>query len=151
MISTQLLRTKFILFVYIDYEYTGVSFTAKGNDIVTTYTLEYSTDGTDGSWVKAEETLSSNLTFTPSKAGFYRVTAKVIDCEGNVATASTANIEVADKFVTVEFKTSFSDWLSVNTVPFIFLCISAASLIGLILVIVIKPNDKVVVNAEESD
>ena len=136
---------------YIDYEYTGVSFTAKGNDIVTTYTLEYSTDGTDGSWVKAEETLSSNLTFTPSKAGFYRVTAKVIDCEGNVATASTANIDVKKGIKTVEFKTSFSDWLSVNTVPFIFLCISAASLIGLILVIVIKPKDKEVVKAEESD
>ena len=135
---------------YIDYEYSGVSFTAKGNDIITTYTLEYSSNGTDG-WAEAEETLSANLAFTPSKKGFYRVTAKVIDCEGNVATASTANIEVADKFVTVEFKTSFSDWLSVNTVPFIFLCISAASLIGLILVIVIKPKDKEVVKAEESD
>lgn len=135
---------------YIGYEYTGVKFTVKGNDITTTYVLEYSEDG--NTWAKAEEELSSSLAFTPTKKGYYKVTATVIDCEGNSNFAHTEKIEVNDKFVTVEFKTSFADWLSVNTVPFIFLCISAVALIGLIVVIAIPVKDKKEdVKAEEID
>ena len=69
--------------------------------------------------------------------------ATVLDCEGKSDEAETAIIKVADKYVTVEFETSFSDWLSVNTVPFIFLCISALCLIGIILILFIKPKEKV--------
>ena len=127
---------------YVDYEYDDISFTAKGNDITTTYVLKYSSD--DGkTWVDAEEELSSSLSFTPKKLGLYKVVATVLDCEGKSDEAETAIIKVADKYVTVEFETSFSDWLSVNTVPFIFLCISALCLIGIILILFIKPKEKV--------
>lgn len=127
---------------YVDYEYDDISFTAKGNDITTTYVLKYSSD--DGAtWVDAEEELSSSLSFTPKKLGLYKVVATVLDCEGKSDEAETAIIKVADKYVTVEFETSFSDWLSVNTVPFIFLCISALCLIGIILILFIKPKEKV--------
>lgn len=126
---------------YIDYVYNDVSFTTKGSDYTVTYVLEYSSDN-GSTWNKAEEELSSSLSFTPTKKGLYRVVATVIDCEGSSAEARTQNIEVADKYVTVQFKASFSDWLSVNTVPFVFLCISAACLIGIILIIFIKPKDE---------
>lgn len=135
---------------YIDYKYSDISFTAKGNDVTTQYTLMYSVDG-ETNWAEAEEELGSDLSFTPEKKGYYRVDAKVVDCEGNSSEASTAKITVKDKYVTVKYKTSFTDWLSVNTVPFIFLCISAACLVGIILIIFIKPGEKKTVKVDEED
>ena len=144
---------------YIDYEYKNVSFDIKGSDLTVEYVLEYCENEKDinveSAWqVYNEVELSSSLTFTPNKKGYYRVKAIVYSNDSTPKTATTKAIKVSEKFTTVEFKASFEDWLSVNTAPFIFLCISAAALIGLIIVLFIPVKDKKeekVVKAEESD
>ncbi len=134
---------------YLGSKYTVSSVSVYGNDVQTTYTLEYAKDG-NAEFATAEEELDTgSLTFTPSKKGLYRVKVSVYDAGGNSKTAYTRNIEVKENFISVKYVTSFKDWLSVNTLPFILLCISGACLIAIVLLLVIKPKDKAVVLEEE--
>lgn len=136
---------------YIDLKYTVSSLSVSGG--TPEYFLEYSSNGTD--WADATEKLNTSSTpyFTPSRKGYYRVKVVATDSYGNTAEAVTSNIEVKDKYVSIKYKTSFSDWLEVNTVPFIFFCISGVLAIAIICIIFIKPKDNSsgVVKAEEED
>lgn len=126
---------------YTGLEYSSISPTILGNDLTITYTLLYSAD--DGkTWSEAEEEYdSTNNKFVPEKLGLYKVTVKAVDGEGNTAENTSGIIKVAKKYENVAYKTSFKDWIKVNYLPFIFLCISGLCLIGIILLIFIKPKE----------
>ena len=126
---------------YIGLQYTSISATVSGNDLTTTYTLMYKSSLNDN-WAEATESFdSSSKKFVPEKVGYYMVVVKAIDGEGKTATAESAIVTVLEKYENVEYKTSFKDWIKVNYLPFIFLCISGACLIAIILLLVIKPKD----------
>lgn len=131
---------------YVGLEYEVPEIKVSGSEVDVTYKLQYKATESD-TWGDATEELDeSSLTFTPEKEGFYRVVATAIDSEGKDAVLYTDEavgvISVSKKYQPVEYKTSFGDWLSVNYVPFIFLCISAACLIAIILLLTIKPKEE---------
>ena len=131
---------------YVGLEYEVPEIKVSGSEVDVTYKLQYKATESD-TWGDATEELDeSSLTFTPEKEGFYRVVATAIDSEGKDAVLYTDEavgvISVSKKYQPVEYKTSFGDWLSVNYVPFIFLCISAACLIAIILLLIIKPKEE---------
>lgn len=138
---------------YIGGKYTVKSISVYGS-FKTTYTLKYKASESAEA-VKAEEKLdtssSSSLTFTPTKKGIYYIEVTATDSlYASTETARTANITVNKKYTRVTYKTSFSDWLKVNTVPFVLLCISGACLVAIICLLFIKPKDEVK-KAEEQD
>ena len=137
---------------YVDLEYTMGRITVSGNEVVTTYELEYSTENAPSSFkptkecedeaVKAIEYNSSTGKFIPTAKGYYRVKVSVVDADGLADTKYSKIIHVTEKYQPVKYVTSFGDWLKVNYVPFIFLCVSGLCLIGIILLLVIKPKNK---------
>lgn len=133
---------------FIGQEYSVSSITVK-NAETTKYTLVYSATA-DGEYTEASEELVDNSKFTPSKTGYYKIRVYAMSENGGEETKDTAVIEVKKAFETVKYKVGFKDWLSVNKLPFVFLCISAACLVGIVLLLFInpKPKDKKV---EEED
>lgn len=132
---------------YQENGYVGLSYSIKsikvtGNNVQTTYTLKYRADDAS-EWVDAEEEFdSTNKTFIPKKIGRYKVVVTAVDDDGKTATpVETAEIVVLEEMYSPDYVVSFGDWLEVNLVPFIFLCISGLSLIGIILLLVIKPKN----------
>ena len=132
---------------YIGLEYKLDSVKVSGNEVSTTYTLKYRTLTSSASdanaWVDATEEFDEDTkTFTPSKEGYYKLVVTAIDNDGIDKTVETKEVKVSQKYQPVEYQTGFSDWISVNYVPFIFLCISGVCLIAIILLLVIKPKQK---------
>lgn len=125
---------------FIGQEYTVSSITVKNAETVK-YTLVYSATA-DGDYKEASEKLVDNSKFTPEKTGYYKVRIYAMSENGGEETKETAAVEVKKAFETVKYKVGFKDWLSVNKLPFVFLCISAACLVGIILLIVINPKPK---------
>ncbi len=127
---------------YIGLEYELEDVTVSGSDVDVNYKLRYK-ETQNSDWVDAtEEFNSENLSFIPEKAGYYKVIITAIDSDGKDAILETQDIKVTKKYEKVEYKTGFNDWISVNYLPFIFLCISGACLIGIILLLTIKPKEK---------
>ena len=136
---------------YIGLEYEINSVKVSGNEVSTSYALKYKETATSD-WVDAtEEFDESEKTFTPSKQGYYKLIVTAIDNDGKTKTAETKEIKVTQKYETVDYKTGFNDWISVNYVPFIFLCVSGLCLIAIILLLVIKPKDKAKTEKVEED
>ena len=81
---------------------------------------------------------NSTLNFTPIKKGFYYVVVTVADKYGE-ASAVTYAIEVASEFTEVKYDTQF---LKHNWVSIMFLGIALLSLIGIILLIFVKPKEE---------
>ena len=136
---------------YIGLEYSITSVKVSGNEVSTSYALKYKQNENDD-WVDAtEEFDESEKTFTPKKQGYYKLVVTAIDSDGKTKTNETKEIKVLQKYETVEYKTGFSDWISVNYVPFILLCISGACLIAIVLLLVIKPKQKSTTNSVEED
>ena len=134
---------------YVGLEYTIDGITVSGNDVQTTYKLEYKKDSSSD-WEVAEEEFDLDaLAFTPTKIGQYRVYVIATDATGKSIPNDGYIIQVDEKYTTVNYKVSFGDWLEVNTVPFIFLCVSGVCLIAIILLLVINPKEKVASTKEE--
>ena len=140
---------------YIGLKYSVTTIKVSGSEVSTSYTLEYREE--NGTWGDAtEEFDEDDMSFTPEKKGYYRVKVVAIDNEGktnvvNGEATYTKEIKVDVKYETVDYKTGFNDWISVNYVPFIFLCISGLCLIAIILLLVIKPKEKVETIKVEED
>ena len=81
---------------------------------------------------------NSTLNFTTTKKGFYYVVVTVADKYGE-ASAVTYAIEVASEFTEVKYDTQF---LKHNWVSIMFLGIALLSLIGIILLIFVKPKEE---------
>ncbi len=127
---------------YIGATYRVSSITVNGSES-TTYTLYYkeNKDATAVDVTDEEKFDTTNLTFIPTKTGIYYVYVSAVDSVGKTAEATTAEIEVASKYVNVTYKVGFADWLEKNTLPFVLLCISGACLIAIICLLFIKPKD----------
>ena len=141
---------------YIGASYRVSSITVNGSES-TTYTLYYkeSLNATAIDVTEEENFDTTNLTFTPSKAGIYYVEVTAVDSVGTPAHGKTANIKVSSKYSTVTYKVGFADWLEKNTLPFVLLCVSGACLIAIICLLFIKPKDataqKVLKKVDEKD
>ncbi len=116
---------------YIGLTYKVSSITVSGSD-TTTYTLLYKENADDDFETATETFDSSNMSFTPTKKGFYAVKVYAQDSIGANDTDTTADIEVTSKYVSVKYKTGFSEWLEMNTLPFVLLCVSAVCLIAIL-------------------
>ena len=128
---------------YVGLEYVIDDVTVSGNEVDVNYKLMYK-ETAGGNWAEASEEFDeTTLKFTPEKLGYYKVVITAVDGDGNDVSVSTKDIRVEKKYEKVEYKTSFGDWLKVNYVPFIFLCLSGLCLIAIILLLTIKPKQKV--------
>lgn len=133
---------------YVGLEYTVSDVTINGNDVQTSYKLQYSKDG--ATWKDLEEEFDEEeLSFTPTEIGQYKVIITASDATNKTVTDDSYIIKVDEKYTTVNYKVSFGDWLEVNTLPFIFLCISGVCLIAIILLLVINPKEKTTSSKEE--
>ena len=141
---------------YIGLKYKITSVKVSGSEVSTSYTLQYK-ESEASAWGDAtEEFDADDMSFTPEKKGYYRLKIVAIDNEGktnvvNGEATYTKDIKVDVKYETVDYKTGFNDWISVNYVPFIFLCISGLCLIAIILLLVIKPKEKAESTKVEED
>jgi hypothetical protein len=120
---------------YVDTAFTSNSFTIKGISTSTVYALKYY-DGTN--WVDAEEELSS-LTFTPTKTGQYKIICNVTDRYLHSLTAETT-ITVDKKRTIIKGET---DWIKNNVWSIVFLCTGTLSLLGIIILLIIKPKEEI--------
>ena len=135
---------------YVGLKYTVSSIEVYGDVTYEKYELMYKATETDEFQLAEEEFDSKNLSFKPTKMGIYaiKVTAYGLNDDTPVV-QYTPNIMVTEKYEEVNYKVSFSEWLSVNTVPFILLCISGLCLVAIILLLVIKPKEVVSSTIEE--
>ena len=157
---------------YVGTSYTKVSsFTTKGNDVTTEYSLLYNAstaledyDGGPGweiisdkeSFDSVKEKFgftgegqtfedlkwdSSALSFTPIKEGSYVVKCMVSDGEAKTATAATKAINVTSTIEKVTVDTT-SVWFQNNWRSVLFLGIAVLSLAGIIVLLFVKPKDQ---------
>lgn len=154
---------------FVGATYSGVkSFTIKGIDTTTEYTLWYnaksdvvSTPDTEAEgWFKigTEDEFNavtaldglkfsdlawstSSLTFKPVKIGSYAVQCTVHDSEANSATGYTKviNVKSAVRNVTVD---TTSVWFEKNWKSVLFLGIAGLSLIGIVVLLFVKPKEE---------
>ncbi len=125
---------------YINLKYTVKGINVEGSDVKVTYTLQYRENQTDDWQTATEEYDEEKHTFTPTKQGYYRVKVDATDVDGISVGDATASIVVTEKLVKVEYKTSFKNWLSINKVPFIFLCLSVVCLLAIVVLLLITPK-----------
>ncbi len=152
---------------FVGSTYTGVSsFTVKGNDVTTEYSLWYNAnenlsetpDASGEGWVEISdkdvfaETFadlkyedlgwsSSALSFKPLKIGSYVVKCKVADAEAHADEAFTKVINVKTEVKKVSIDTT-SVWFEKNWKSVLFLGIAGLSLIGIIVLLFVKPKEE---------
>ena len=126
---------------YQDTSYTSNSFTVKGINTTTVYSLKFY-DGTN--WVDTEEELTT-VTFIPEKIGKYKIICTVTDNRLKTVSEETT-IEIND---TTTFIKGDTDWLKNNILSIIFLCTGTLSLIGIIVLLLIKPKEETVETVEK--
>lgn len=141
---------------YVGAKYSSVGkISIYGNAEEIKYELQYRQNKNQLNWETLDGEDESfdqvNLTFIPQKLGEYRILVTATTSGYDTVSATTAVIEVNEEYVEYEYKVSFSDWLSVNVLPFVLLCISAVCLIAIILLIVVKPKDNSKIQAKEED
>ena len=132
---------------FVDLEYTLPSIEVFGDVLSEKYELLYRENDTNEFEV-IDELSSSSLKFTPEKTGEYKVRVTVWGVNEREC-AETKIIKVSSAVKSVPYKTSFNDWIEVNLLPFILLCISFVCLVAIILLLVIKPKEAKVDVKEE--
>ena len=140
---------------FIGLTYTIGAFEVKGYLTQETYVLKYTAnydskneENTD--WTIVEDNFDpASMSFVPDKKGYYKVTLEVIDGYDNEVITDSLVIAVLSEPIYPKYKTSFGDWVSVNTMPFICLCVSFVCLAGIVCLIFIKPKKKDIKVKEE--
>ncbi len=132
---------------FVNLEYSLPKIEVFGDVMSEKYELEYRADSSKEFEV-IEELSSTTLKFTPEKIGEYRVKITVFGVN-DIVEDYTEVIKVSKAIETVAYKASFSDWIAVNLLPFILLCISFVCLVAIILLLVIKPKEANVEVKEE--
>ncbi len=132
---------------FVNLEYNLPKIELFGEVMSEKYELEYREDSSKEFEV-IEELSPTSLKFTPEKIGEYQVKITVFGVNDKVV-ERTAIIKVSKAIETVPYKASFSDWLAVNLLPFILLCVSFVCLVAIILLLVIKPKEANVEVKEE--
>lgn len=150
---------------YLNTRYTATAFTVKSSGNTTTYTLYYNASLTaeeDGEgWVKIPKKADTaadydengftyddisdidydgSLTFTPVKLGTYKIEC-VVNSDNSVRYSSAAELVVVDREATVVKVPSH--WLRDNVWSVVFLSIGTLSLVGIIVLLFIKPKEEI--------
>lgn len=153
--------------------YIGVKFTASKFKVVASsynekYVLEYSATKDATNWIEIPKASTitdkeynkdgftyddikaiaydGSMSFTPDRIGFYKITCRVeSDVSGRFDEATTDIIEVNGKPKVVK---PDSKWLQNNVWSVVFLSIGTLCLIGIIVLLCIKPKDE---DAEEAN
>ncbi len=148
---------------YIGVKYSASAFNVTASTYNETYTLEYcaTNSSNDSDWVvipKASTITDKNynkdgftyeqvkdvaydgkLTFVPDRAGFYRITCEVqsdVSDRGESATSNVIQVNSAPKVVKPDSK-----WLQNNVWSVVFLSVGTLCLIGIIILLFIKPKE----------
>ncbi|MBO5889126.1 MAG: hypothetical protein J6Q58_03195 [Clostridia bacterium] len=132
---------------FVDLEYSLPKIELFGDVMSEKYELEYRADSSKEFEV-IEELSSVSLKFTPEKIGEYRVKITAYGVN-DIVEDFTQIIKVTKAVDTAKYKASFGDWIQVNLLPFILLCVSFVCLVAIILLLVIKPKDAEVEVKEE--
>lgn len=142
---------------YKGISYTASSFSISAKDYEVEYALYYSADGESG-WeeITAASELEEgtdeykkysgyaydgSLTFTPVKLGYYKIDATVY--ENGTFRNAESSVKIQATKTPVKVVPNESNWLYNNVWSIVFLSIGTLSLIGLIIVLCIKPKDEV--------
>ncbi len=133
---------------FVGLEYDVPDIEIYGNPTYEDYSLMYRANES-ASWELVEKLTEGALKFTPEKTGEYKIDVTAYGVNEN-ATASSEIIKVSKAVVSSPYKASFADWLEVNLLPFILLCVSFVCLVAIILLLVIKPKE-VKVEVKEED
>lgn len=100
---------------------------------------EYNENGFDYAAIKAIN-YNGSMSFTPDRTGYYKITCTVeSDVSGRFDEATTDIIEVNGKPKTVKPDTK---WLQNNVWSVVFLSVGTLCLIGIIVLLFIKPKDE---------
>ncbi|MBE7087353.1 MAG: hypothetical protein E7369_03540 [Clostridiales bacterium] len=149
---------------FIGVKYTAAKFKVVASSYNEEYKLYYSADknAEDSAWVEIPKASSvtdteynengltyddvkaiaydGSMTFTPNEKGYYKITCTVeSDVTGRRAEATTDIIEVNDKPQVVK---PDSKWLQNNVWSVVFLSIGTLCLIGIIVLLCIKPKEE---------
>ncbi len=134
---------------YVGLSYTISLFDVSGYKTQQKYVLKYSENYDKdneavANWQVVEDGFDDiNMSFVPDKVGYYKITLEIEDGYDNETVyVDSLVISVLGEPIYPKFKTSFADWISVNTMPFICLCVSFLCLAGIICIIFIKPKKK---------
>lgn len=135
---------------FVGLSYTIGSFEVKGYKTQQTYVLMYKANENDSQWTVVEDGFDDlTMSFVPENKGYYKVVLEVVDGYDNIESAESLEIAVLSDPIYPKYKTSFGDWISVNTFPFICLCVSFLCLAGIVCLIFIKPKEKTTKVKEE--
>lgn len=140
---------------YLNGVYKGTSYLFKFTGVdssKTKYTLSYSEDNSEDSFVeltedekKAVEFKTSDLSFKPSKEGYYKITCEAQNESGLASDTNEVVIKVSEKPAETETQddaTTFWDWVSDHLLSVVFFCIAFVCLIAIIVLLCIKPKDE---------
>ncbi len=133
---------------FVGLEYDVPDIEIYGNPTYEDYSLMYRANES-ATWELVEKLTEGALKFTPEKTGEYKIEVTAYGTN-EIATASSEIIKVSKAVVSSPYKASFSDWLEVNVLPFVLLCVSFVCLVAIILLLVIKPKE-VKVEVKEED
>lgn len=130
-------------FIGLDYDIDCFNINATNYDVK--YSLYYTNDGNQvvDSYEKAialteitdtEIFDASGKKFSPKETGYYYVTVRLVDGNNNEVKEVSGKISVLGEFASVELENEYvrNNWLSI-----VFLCISLACLIAIIVIIVV--------------
>lgn len=90
---------------------------------------------------KAVNFSTSNLSFTPNKIGYYKITGTA-KSETGLETSGEVVIKVDSEMTEVPTPSAFSTWMNEHLLAVIFLCIAFVCLVAIIVLLCIKPKDK---------
>lgn len=141
---------------YKGISYTASSFTILAKDYTVEYKLMYSENG-ETAWEEilplseleegtadykkyADYNYDGSLTFTPAKIGHYEIVANVYE-EGTFRTAE-ASAKIQATRTPIKVVPNESNWLLNNVWSIVFLATGGLSLIGLLVVLCIKPKEE---------
>lgn len=92
---------------------------------------------------------TSTLSFVPQEKGFYKVTVTVDDQQGKTETLPTA-FKIINVTAEADVIPGATYWLQNNILSVVFLGIGVLCLIAIVILLVVKPKDKAVLEAEKA-
>ncbi len=148
---------------YVGVKYTAAKFSVVASSYNEKYTLLYSATKDSTKWIEIPKASTFNdkeynkegftyddikaigyngtLSFTPDRAGYYKITCRVeSDTTGRFAEGTTSIIEIQNEPKIVK---PASKWLQNNVWSVVFLSVGTLCLIGIVVLLFVKPKEKV--------
>ena len=111
----------------------------------------YDADNEDAEYNDYEWYRDDSLSFIPQLIGIYKVTIEVSDSKtGDTPVQSYKLINIASDPDTVDVGGGTIEWLQDNVLSVVFLAIGVLCLIGIVVLLLVKPKDAAAVEAEKA-